>query len=835
MHGEQPARATVHVCGILDRRFAARLPRSAALDLTLRGDAILVRRATTARRPVENTPLAGDTSAVTWALLDTLRALWRDPHVSRDEIEAFRVRRLGALLAHAATDVPHYRDRFAAAGISGTRVRETADLARFPITSKADLRAAPLAATLAAGTRPERLVRRLTSGSTGEPFVIRRAPLEDHLLQLFRVRAWRQLGMRAGDRRVSVAEAPLDGRRGGWPGPLRAWAGLYGNQYLDGLRAGPELLDRLERLCPEVISGYPSTLEQVAQLLDASHRRRIRPRLLLAGGEVLRPASRRTIEQAFRAPLFDLYGAHEFNLLAWQCPAGAGTLHVCDDGLVLEVLDEDGTPVAEGESGEVVATNLHAFAMPFIRYRTGDRAVRGPATCPCGQPFTTLLAIDGRTMDHVVLPDGRRVHPFLLTGPLLEHEAGWIAQHQLEQRTRDTLVLRLKPRGAANVEGVARLHALGARIVGPDVRLTIEVVDGFATPHGRKFPPYVALSPSAGTTACSAIEPGRNARASGPAEHATAPRLLLVHDPSRVGALDALDDVADASLEETILFRSRPDAAAYAAQHAAFVATLRAHAGPVVYLTDLLDGDEFLAMAGTSPNLVFTRDSLVTLPWLGDVYVKGRMARAVRQGEPEVLRAAVETLGLRELLAVPDDLVLEGGDVVPFAHHGRRVLLVGYGNRTQLATVRFLAEALVPAHADEVVGIRLAPWRINLDGGLLPVADDVVVCHRESILEGRLLDARGERPIDVLAWLEHELGFRIVAATLDESVYGQACNAVCLGGRRIVYYDLNPRVAELLRQHDVEALLTPGSELVKGRGGPRCMTRPIYGAPRRPS
>ncbi|MBM4247761.1 MAG: phenylacetate--CoA ligase family protein [Deltaproteobacteria bacterium] len=424
-----------------------------------------------------------------WALADTLRALWRHPHATRDEIEAFRMRRLGALLVHAAARVPQYRDRFAAAGISDTRVRETRDLARFPITSKADLRAAPPATLLAAGTRPERLVRRITSGSTGEPFVIGRAPFEDHLLQLFRVRAWRQLGMRARDRRVSVAEPPLDGRRGGWPGPLRSWVGLFGNQYLDGLRAGSELLDRLERLCPEVISGYPSTLEQAAQSLDASPRRRIRPRLLVSGGEVLRPDARRTIEQAFRAPLFDLYGAHEFNLLAWQCPAGAGTFHVSDDALVLEVLGEDGRPVAEGESGEVVATNLHAFAMPFIRYRTGDRAVRGPATCPCGQPFTTLLAIDGRTMDHVVLPDGRRLHPFLLTGPLLEGEAGWIAQHQLEQRASDTLVLRLKPRGAASVEGVARLQARGARLAGPDMRLTIEIVDGFPVPRGRKFRP----------------------------------------------------------------------------------------------------------------------------------------------------------------------------------------------------------------------------------------------------------------------------------------------------------------------------------------------------------
>ncbi|MBM4247760.1 MAG: hypothetical protein FJ148_28895, partial [Deltaproteobacteria bacterium] len=142
------------------------------------------------------------------------------------------------------------------------------------------------------------------------------------------------------------------------------------------------------------------------------------------------------------------------------------------------------------------------------------------------------------------------------------------------------------------------------------------------------------LPPPEGGTTRITTESVRNPRASGPAEHATVPGLLLVHDPSRVGALGALDGITDASLEEAILFRSRPDAAVYAAQHAAFVATLRAHAGRVAYLTDLLDDDAFLATARSSPNLVFTRDSLITLPWLPDVYVGGRMARPVRQGEP---------------------------------------------------------------------------------------------------------------------------------------------------------------------------------------------------------
>ena len=69
---------------------------------------------------------------------------------------------------------------------------------------------------------------------------------------------------------------------------------------------------------------------------------------------------------------------------------------------------------------------------------------------------------------------------------------------------------------------------------------------------------------------------------------------------------------------------------------------------------------------------------------------------------------------------------------------------------------------------------------------------------------------------------------RVIEVTREESVHQQACNAVCLGDRRLICYDLCPRAVRLLKDNAVDACCIPGSELVKGRGGPRCMTRPLY-------
>jgi arginine deiminase len=72
---------------------------------------------------------------------------------------------------------------------------------------------------------------------------------------------------------------------------------------------------------------------------------------------------------------------------------------------------------------------------------------------------------------------------------------------------------------------------------------------------------------------------------------------------------------------------------------------------------------------------------------------------------------------------------------------------------------------------------------------------------------------------------------RIIDVTPDESVYAQACDCVGLGGRKVICYDLCDRVYQLMLRNELEVHRTPGSELVKGRGGPRCMTRPVYRRP----
>jgi phenylacetate-CoA ligase len=205
----------------------------------------------------------------------------------------------------------------------------------------------------------------------------------------------------------------------------------------------------------------------------------------MVGGEVLTPLMRTQITKAFSAPVFETYGSHEFNLIARQCKE-TGELHVCDDCVILEVI-KDGRPAEIGERGEVVCTGLHSFAMPFIRYRLGDIVTKGPDVCPCGQPFSTISAVQGRMLDYFPLPGGRMLHPYEIIRGIVSEIVPWVSQYQLIQERVDRITCLVVTSTNPTPSQVAIVEDSATKLLGPGVEFRIVLVSEIKFESNGKF------------------------------------------------------------------------------------------------------------------------------------------------------------------------------------------------------------------------------------------------------------------------------------------------------------------------------------------------------------
>jgi phenylacetate-CoA ligase len=345
---------------------------------------------------------------------------------------------------------------------------------------------------LAVGVAETALTSRLTSGSTGQPFRVSRTRTEEWILGAIRARGNFASGLTPRDRVVVLQEGSFVGTRR-LPGRVAQRLGLFRGMVVDPSRPPEAVAAALVALAPDVVAGYTSALAGVARKLGGDWGGATPLRTVRSGGEVLSPVVRRRIEAGFGAPVRDHYGAFEFNQLATECRDGSGLMHLNELGSILEVL-EDGQPVGVGERGEVVITGLHSYAMPFLRYRNGDLAVRGPSPCACGWPGSTIESIDGRVVEHFLLPRGRWLHPVCIIGPMLKLELAWVERHQVVQERENVVVMRIEPLRPPLAHEVHALETIGREVLGSEVRFRVELVDDLAPAPGQKSRPFVSLS-----------------------------------------------------------------------------------------------------------------------------------------------------------------------------------------------------------------------------------------------------------------------------------------------------------------------------------------------------
>jgi phenylacetate-CoA ligase len=358
-----------------------------------------------------------------------LSKIYRNPYASRRTIQATQKAGLESIVTHAFATVPYYQNL--TRRIDGD-IRDgngDIDISKIPITRRADLIGLQETDLLSHGYVGKELNRCKTGGTTGEPLNIIWDQELDDLRAASLYRTCFHNGYRVTDVIAELMILPVP------PNPLRK-LGLLRRYAVPFDSPLEEQVSMLRSLRPTVLEGYPSRLLEIARELSATGCTEIRPRMVITNSEKLTPASRETIRDTFGVEPTDIYESWEFATMAWECRHHQG-LHINEDLLKVEILN-DGVEARPGEEGEVIVTDLHNKAMPFIRYAIGDMAVRSDGPCPCGMTFELLADISGRTAEKLHLADGTAITATVpLSGIVARHDG--ITEYQFIQNERGAL------------------------------------------------------------------------------------------------------------------------------------------------------------------------------------------------------------------------------------------------------------------------------------------------------------------------------------------------------------------------------------------------------------
>jgi phenylacetate-CoA ligase len=215
---------------------------------------------------------------------------------------------------------------------------------------------------------------------------------------------------------------------------------------------------------PTCLEGYADALYELAVRVERDALPMRAPGTIVSSAGTLLPHMRETIERAFGARVFDRYGSREVGDIAAECDRHEG-LHVFGETTIVELVDEDGREVGEGGEGEVLVTSLHNYTMPLIRYRIGDRAVRGTDRCSCGRPYPLLAGVAGRSESRLRSMDGGVVLPAFLRHVIgVEGNDGSIRKFQVVQEAADRITVVIVPYEGSEGRALAREDDMRARI-----------------------------------------------------------------------------------------------------------------------------------------------------------------------------------------------------------------------------------------------------------------------------------------------------------------------------------------------------------------------------------
>lgn len=378
------------------------------------------------------------------------RAYW-----NQDRLVEYQNKRLRKIIKYAYDYVPYYHKKFRKLGIKPLDIKTKKDLNRLPIISKDEIRE-NLKEMISKKFNVNDLKMLSTSGSTGEPLILYITGAESEFRKAKHLRANISCGQKLRDRWV-VITAP---HHFGEATKLQRILGFYAPTPVSVFNDVSTQILTLERMKPDILDGYSSSLLILAKELKKGEIGTIRPRFIIGGAELIDDYSRHFVEKVLGAPFYDQYSSVELERMAWQCPVHQ-EYHMDVDAIINQFVDKNGDEVSTGERGEIICTSLFNYAMPFIRYAIGDVGIPSDGLCTCGRTLPLMKVVEGRRDSLLLLPDGRILTPRTFTIAMNMFKFyRYIDQFRVIQKKPDLFEFNLKMKDDGFEESIMEIELL---------------------------------------------------------------------------------------------------------------------------------------------------------------------------------------------------------------------------------------------------------------------------------------------------------------------------------------------------------------------------------------
>lgn len=392
----------------------------------------------------------------------------------RKEIEKMQLESLKELVKHAYDSSEFYKKIWDKAGFNPAMITDLSDIQNIPYVTKDDLRSAGRNIVASSTIDRKRLKKDKTSGSTNRPFAFFKDRDDAIAETAARLLQYLTAGYPLGERRVIFRGEPDSEQIINKSYQSMQFISCFG---MNDEKIGNIIRD-FKKASPYLIESYPSTLVTVSQYLKKKDETISVPSVITAG-EMLTDPMRQLIEDRLQTEVFDSYGAAEAMYVAIECEKHEG-LHIEPTRFIIEVIDKDGKQTEN--VGDIVITHLGNHAMPFIRYKIGDRGKIRKGPCTCGRNTPLLESIEGRSVDQLKTSEGKILDfPFFAT--LFDKHTETIDTFKIIQHQDDLLEIQIVLKKTESKAPLDKIKKKVQEYTGKKTKIKITIMDEI--PLGR--------------------------------------------------------------------------------------------------------------------------------------------------------------------------------------------------------------------------------------------------------------------------------------------------------------------------------------------------------------